>query len=793
MAFNHSEIEQRWQSIWDKNNTFTAKFPSKKPKFYALNMFPYPSGSGLHVGHLASYLPTDVISRYKKANGFNVLHPIGYDAFGLPAEQYAIQTGVHPQVTTEQAITNFKRQLKSFGFSFDWSKSFATTDPSFLKWTQYIFTKLFNNGLAYQKKVPVNWCPALKTVLANEEVVNGKSERGGHPVKRLAMKQWMLKITHYTQRLLNDLDTVQWPYKTKEGQKNWIGKSVGASVEFKIENSDLNLKVFTTRPDTLFGVTFIVLAPEHSFVKKITNPAQKESINDYIQKTILKSEVARKSDTNKTGSFTGAYALHPLTEKKIPIWISDYVLMDYGTGAIMAVPGHDERDFTFAQKFNLPTQRVLDGGKLPFTGEGRLINSKDLNGLKKNDAIKKVISILKEKSAGKKEVQYKLRDWLFSRQRYWGEPIPIIHKNDGTFKALTLNELPLLLPKIDNYEPCDTGEAPLAKNKDWLHTPDGVRASHTMPGSAGSSWYFLRYPDTKNENEICSKEKQDYWLPVDLYVGGCEHTVGHLLYSRFWTKFLKDQKLISINEPFTKLAHQGMILGHNGEKMSKSQGNIINPDEIKEEFGADAVRVYICFMGPFEKDKPWNTKGIQGSRRFLNRIWRLCLDDDNQSVLLKNLPSKNLEKTLHKTIKKVTNDIESMSFNTAISAMMILVNELYKENSHSDKIIFPLIKLLSPFAPHFSQELWSLTKNTTLVCEEAWPEYNKSLCKQDLIKMGVQINGKMRGLISVSKETLKEEALSLAKASSNISSQLENKSIVKVIYKACKILNIITK
>ncbi len=793
MAFNHSEIEKKWQSVWAKNNTFLAEFPCKKPKFYALDMFPYPSGSGLHVGHLASYLPTDIVSRYKKAKGFNVLHPMGYDAFGLPAEQYAIQTGVHPQITTEQAITNFKRQLQSFGFSFDWSKSIATTDPSFLKWTQYIFIKLFNSGLAYQKEVPVNWCPKLKTVLANEEVINGKSERGGHPVKRLPMKQWMLKITDYAERLLSGLSTIDWPSRTKEGQRNWIGKSIGANVKFKIENSNLSLKVFTTRPDTLFGVTFMVLAPEHSFVKKITNLAEKKSIHSYIQKTTLKSELARKSNTDKTGVFTGAYALHPLTNKKIPIWISDYVLMDYGTGAIMAVPGHDERDFIFAKKFNLPIKRVLDGGKLPFIGEGKLINSEALNGLSKDNAIKKAISILEEKHGGKKEVQYKLRDWLFSRQRYWGEPIPIIHKNNGTSKALELSELPLLLPKVDDYEPSDTGKAPLEKNTDWLHTPDGVRASHTMPGSAGSSWYFLRYPDTNNENEICSKKKQDYWLPVDLYVGGCEHTVGHLLYSRFWTKFLKDQGLINIDEPFTKLAHQGMVLGSDGEKMSKSQGNVINPDEARKKFGADAVRVYISFMGPFEKDKPWSTNGIEGSRKFLNRIWRLCLDNNNQLILSKSLPSKSLEKNLHKTIKKVTTDIESMSFNTAVSAMMILVNELYKENSHSEKVVFPLLKLLSPFAPHFSQELWSTAKNTSLICEEAWPDYDKSLCQEDLIKMGVQVNGKMRGLINVSKETLKEEALSLAKASPSVSSQLKGKGIVKIIYKACKILNIIVK
>lgn len=793
MTFNHSEIEEKWQKSWADQKTFKAEFPSSKPKFYALDMFPYPSGSGLHVGHLASYLPTDIVSRYKRAKGFNVLHPMGYDAFGLPAEQFAIQTGVHPQITTEQAIENFKRQLQSFGFSFDWSKSLATTDPSFLKWTQYIFTELFKKGLAYQKEVPVNWCPELKTVLANEEVVNGKSERGGHSVERLPMKQWMLKITDYTERLLIDLEKINWPSRTKEGQRNWIGKSTGVNVKFKLENADLSLEVFTTRPDTLFGVSFMVLAPEHKFVSDITSVDQKEDVESYIKNTVSKSDVDRQSNTEKTGIFTGSYAVHPLTGKNIPVWISDYVLMDYGTGAIMAVPGHDERDFAFAKKFDLPIQRVLNGGDLPFVGEGQLVNSDFLNGLTKTDAIEKTIYILEKKHTGKKEIQYKLRDWLFSRQRYWGEPIPIVHKNDGTTTALDLKDLPLLLPKVDNYEPSDSGEAPLAKNKDWMTTPDGVRASHTMPGSAGSSWYFLRYPDTENENEICSKKKQDYWLPVDLYVGGPEHTVGHLLYSRFWTKFLKDQGHINIDEPFLKLAHQGMILGSDGEKMSKSRGNVVNPDDVKEVFGTDAVRIYISFMGPFERDKPWNTKGIEGSRRFLDRIWRLCVDENNQSILSKSKPSENLEKILHKTIKKVTDDVESMSFNTAISAMMILVNELYKEESNSVDVILPLLQILSPFAPHFAQELWALAGRKNLICEENWPNYNESLCKEDFVEVGVQVNGKMRGRISVSEDTSEEEAVALAMDISSISFHTDDKKIIKIIYKACKILNIIAK
>lgn len=793
MAFNHSDIETKWQKSWAEAKTFEAEFPSDKPKFYALDMFPYPSGSGLHVGHLASYLPTDVVARFKRAKGFNVLHPMGYDAFGLPAEQYAIQTGVHPQITTEKAIENFKRQLQSFGFSFDWSKSIATTDPSFLKWTQFIFTELFNKGLAYQKEVPVNWCPALKTVLANEEVVDGKSERGGHPVERLPMKQWMLKITDYTERLLEDLEKINWPNRTKEGQRNWIGKSIGANVKFNVADTELNLEVFTTRPDTLFGVSFMVLAPEHKFVNEITTPEQSDQVKSYIKQTSSKSDVARQSNNDKSGVFTGAYALHPLNGKKIPIWISDYVLMDYGTGAIMAVPAHDERDFAFAEKFDLPIERVLDGGDLPFIGEGKLVNSDFLNGLSKTDAIDKTIEFLEEKETGNKEIQYKLRDWLFSRQRYWGEPIPVVHKNDGTTEALSLNELPLLLPEVENYEPSDSGDAPLAKNKDWLNTEDGVRASHTMPGSAGSSWYFLRYPDSDNENEICSKEKQNYWLPVDLYVGGPEHTVGHLLYSRFWTKFLKDQGHISIDEPFMKLAHQGMILGPDGEKMSKSRGNVINPDDVRLEFGTDAVRIYIAFMGPFERDKPWSTKGIEGCRRFLERIWRLCVDENNGAILSADAPPENLQKSLHKTIKKISHDIEEMSFNTAVSAMMILVNDLYKEKSHSQEVILPLLQLLSPFAPHVAQELWALSGKPGLICEEAWPNFDEALCKEDSVEMGVQVNGKMRGKINVTEETSEEDAVALAMEVASIKSQTEGKKIIKIIYKACKILNIIAK
>jgi len=795
MSYEHSTIEPKWQKVWEEEELFKAEFPSDKPKYYALDMFPYPSGSGLHVGHLASYLPTDIISRYKKAKGFNVLHPMGYDAFGLPAEQYAIQTGVHPQITTEKAIENFKRQLKSFGFSFDWSKELATTDPKFLKWTQFIFKKLFEAGLAYQKEVPVNWCPELKTVLANEEVVDGKSERGGHAVKRVPMKQWMLKITDYAEDLLKGLDTVDWPNRTKQGQTNWIGKSSGALVDFKVDGFSESIKIYTTRPDTIFGATFMVLAPEHPLVKKINTKDQVKPIDEYIKSTLKKSEVQRQSESEKTGVFTGAFAVNPVNQEKLPIWISDYVLMDYGTGAVMSVPAHDERDYEFAKKFDLKILQVVEGDDLPFTSSGKLINSDFLNGLQKEEAIDKIITYLEDKKIGKRDTRYKLRDWLFSRQRYWGEPIPILHTPDGGSKALDLKELPLLLPKVADYEPSDSGEAPLKNNSDWINTKEGERESHTMPGSAGSSWYFLRYPDTQNESAICSDEKLNYWLPVDLYVGGPEHTVGHLLYSRFWTKFLNKEKILNFDEPFKKLAHQGMILGTDGEKMSKSRGNVVNPDEVKVEFGVDAVRVYIAFMGPFEKEKPWSTKNIEGSKRFLDRIYRLCVHE-SKSIVNETPLDDELKASLHKCIKKVTEDIENMSFNTAVSAMMILVNDLYKKKSHSREALEPLVKLLNPFAPHLAQEIWSvISKKDTqaLVAKTTWPSFDEELCTESSVEMGVQVNGKMRGTIKVQATTSEAEALELAESEESINSYLENKERVKVIYKATRILNIIVK
>lgn len=793
MSYSHKEIDQKWQKKWEEAQCFKAKNNSTLPKYYALDMFPYPSGAGLHVGHLASYTPTDVVSRYKRACGFNVLHPMGYDAFGLPAEQYAIQTGIHPAKTTQTAIENFRRQLKSFGFSFDWDREISTCEPNYYKWTQYIFTKLFEKGLAYQKEVPVNWCPALRTVLANEEVLDGKSERGGHPVVRMPMKQWMLKITDYAERLLNDLDKIDWPERTKEGQRNWIGKSEGAEVEFEVLNSTESFIIFTTRPDTLFGVTFMVLAPEHPLVAKITSSSQKNQVQNYIEKATRKLEVERKAAVEKTGVFTGAYAVNPLNKKQIPIWIADYVMMDYGTGAIMAVPGHDERDFEFAQKFGIEIVRVLEGGDLPFTGEGKLVNSDMLNGLNKPEAIAKMIAEVEKRKIGKKVVQYKLRDWLFSRQRYWGEPFPILHMSNGTMKALPINELPVILPEVADYQPSEKGEAPLARATDWVKHSEGTRETDTMPGSAGSSWYFLRYTDPLNDKEAFSFDAQKYWMPVDLYVGGAEHTVGHLLYSRFWQKVLFDAGIVSHDEPFKKLFHQGLVLGPDGEKMSKSRGNVINPDDVRDKFGADAARLYICFMGPTDKDKPWSTTGIEGVRRFLERVIRLVTNDGGQIIATDTKPSPQIEKLLHKTIKKITDDIESLNLNTSISQMMILVNELYKTSERPKSILITLSQLMMPFAPHLAEEIWHLLGGVGLVSLQPWPKFDPSLCKDDIVTMGVQVNGKMRGTIEISPAATETEALEEAKKVAGVIAAISGKPITKVIYKAGKILNLIAQ
>ncbi|MFP5519561.1 MAG: leucine--tRNA ligase [Bdellovibrionia bacterium] len=804
MSYNFQDCEKKWQKEWSQQQVFKAEIDKNRPKYYALDMFPYPSGSGLHVGHMASYTPSDVISRYKRAKGFNVLHPMGYDSFGLPAEQYAIQTGIHPAITTNKAIESFRNTLTNFGFSFDWNREISTCEPKYYKWTQFIFTKLYERGLAYQKEVPVNWCPALKTVLANDEVIDGKSERGGHPVIRVPMKQWMLKITDYAERLLQDLDKVDWPERTKEGQRNWIGKSEGARIRFKVAHHDATFEVFTTRPDTLFGVTFMVLAPEHPLVAQITTSAHKDEVQNYIKQTSTKSEVDRKAATDKTGAFTGAYATHPITGENIPLWISDYVMMDYGTGAIMAVPGHDSRDFEFAEKFNLPIRRVLEGGdKLPFEGEGILVNSQFLDGLSKSSAISKMISHLEQLGVGQKEVQYKLRDWLFSRQRYWGEPFPVVHFPQAGIKTVPVNELPVLLPEVAEYEPSDAGEAPLARNKEWVRYEGhaemgtagqvGARETDTMPGAAGSSWYFLRYCDPHNDAAPFSFESQQYWMPVDLYVGGPEHTVGHLLYARFWQKVLFDCGLVTHEEPFKKLAHQGMVLGPDGEKMSKSRGNVIPADEILKTHGADALRTFVCFMGPLDKDKPWSASGIDGVKRFLDRVWRLAVSDDGTIVADSSDLNSELEKLLHKTIKKVSEDIENMSFNTAISAMMILVNELYKQNCHSQKVLMPLIQLLSPFAPHMSEELWHKMGGTGFVSLATWPQFDPKLIIDDHVTMGVQVNGKMKGTIQIAVDASEEAAVALAKELPTVANALGGKEPEKVIYRPGKILNLIAK
>jgi leucyl-tRNA synthetase len=805
MALNHNEFEKKWQTKWEEAGAFRASDDlTSKPKFYALGMFPYPSGAGLHLGHIASYTPTDIVSRYKRAQGFNVLNPMGYDAFGLPAEQYAIQTGIHPAITTEKAIESFGKTLRSVGFSFDWSREISTCDPKYYKWTQFIFLKLFERGLAYQKEVPVNWCPELKTVLANDEIIDGKSERGGHPVIRVPMKQWMLKITDYAERLLNDLDKLDWPERTKEGQRNWIGKSEGARVRFSVQGHPDSFEVFTTRPDTLFGVTFMVLAPENPLVAKIATTAQKSAVEKYVEASARKSEVDRKTGTEKTGVFTGAYAVHPLNGQQIPIWIADYVLMDYGTGAIMAVPGHDARDFEFAEKFQLPVVRVLEGGdKLPFEGEGTLVNSDFLNGLSKTAAIQKMLDHLEAKKIGQREIQYKLRDWLFSRQRYWGEPFPIVHFPEAGIKGVPVNELPVLLPEVANFEPSETGEAPLARNRDWMKYAgtaaigaagqQGLRETDTMPGSAGSSWYFLRYIDPHNDQAAFSPAAEKYWMPVDLYVGGPEHTVGHLLYSRFWMKVLFDAGLVTHDEPFQKLAHQGMILGEDHQKMSKSRGNGVAADEVCAKYGSDAVRTFVCFMGPLESEKPWSPTGIEGVKRFLDRVGRLVVNDDNVVVASDEPAPPEIEKLLHKTIKKVTEDIEVMSFNTPISAMMILVNELYRMNVKPKSVLKPLAQMLMPFAPHLAEELWEKMGGEGFVSLAPWPKYDTKLIADDMVTIGVQVNGKMRGTIEIPAEASEEVAMAAAKSVITVSAALGDKNPDKIIYKPGKILNLIVK
>ena len=798
MTYNHIEIEKKWQEYWEKNKTFfTDVWDFSKPKYYALDMFPYPSGQGLHVGHPEGYTATDILSRMKRMQGYNVLHPMGWDAFGLPAEQYAIKTGNHPAIFTRKNIETFKRQLKMLGFSFDWDKELATCDTSYYKCTQWIFSLLYKDGLAKLVEMPVNWCEELGCVLSNDEVINGKSERGGFPVVRKNMKQWVLDIPKYAEKLLDGLNEIDWPESTKEIERNWIGKSVGAEVNFKIANSNnLEFTVFTTRPDTLFGATYCVLSPEHALISKITTPGQKQAVEDYIKQAALKSDLERTElNKDKTGVFTGSYAINPVNNKEIPIWISDYVLVTYGTGAIMAVPAHDQRDYEFAKKFDLDIIPVLEGGdisKEAYVQDGTHINSEFLNGLNKQDAINKIISWLEERKIGTKKINYKLREWIFARQRYWGEPIPIVYTEDGKSEILPDDQLPLILPELEDYSPSKSGASPLDKATSWVNTTlDGkkvTRETSTMPGAAGSSWYFLRYIDPKNENEFANQELLKHWMPVDLYVGGPEHAVGHLLYSRFWNEYLFDKGLSPVKEPFAKLRHQGMILGPNGEKMSKSKGNVINPDDMVKEYGADALRVYEMFMGPIDAAKPWDPNGLDGSKKFLDRVWRLY----KESGKLQDKENKNLEKAYHYTVKKVTNDYETMNFNTAISQMMIFINAVNKEDIFPKEYAIGFLKLLNPVAPHITEELWATSLgNTNTISYEKWPEYDESKTLNDEITLPIQINGKLKATIKILSN--EDESSIKNKVHEAIESKLDNKNIVKEIYVKNKIYNIVVK
>ena len=796
MSYNFREIEKKWQKYWDENKTFyTDVWDFSKPKYYALDMFPYPSGQGLHVGHPEGYTATDILSRMKRMQGYNVLHPMGFDSFGLPAEQYAIKTGNHPAGFTETNIKTFTKQLKLLGFSFDWDKQVSTCDPNFYKWTQWIFKQLFNDGLAKLVEMPVNWCEELGCVLSNDEVIDGKSERGGFPVVRKNMKQWVLDIPKYADILLNGLDDIDWPESTKEIQRNWIGRSEGAEVKFKVANTDnLEFTVFTTRPDTLFGATYCVLAPELELVEKITTDAQKSAVEEYKKLAASKSDLERTElSKEKTGVFTGSYAINPVNGKEIPIWISDYVLSTYGTGCIMAVPAHDQRDYEFATKFGIEIIPVLEGGdisKEAFTGDGLHINSDFLNGLNKQDAIRKIIDWLEEKKIGTKKVNYKLREWIFARQRYWGEPIPIVYVDDE-MKALADNDLPLVLPELDDYAPSKTGASPLDKATDWVNTTyegkPAKRETSTMPGSAGSSWYFLRYIDPHNDNEFANKKLLEYWLPVDLYVGGPEHAVGHLLYSRFWNNYLYNKGLVPVKEPFAKLRHQGMILGTNGEKMSKSKGNVINPDDMVKEYGADSLRLYEMFMGPIDSAKPWDPNGIDGSKKFLDRVWRLYVESDK----IKDEENKKLEKVYHFTVKKVTNDYETMNFNTAISQMMIFINSVNKEDIFPREYAEVFLKLLNPIAPHITEELWNILGHNDTITYEPWPIYDEEKTIDDEIELPVQVNGKLKTTVMIALD--EDESSVKQKVHFAIEDKLDGKSIIKEIYVKNKIYNIVVK
>ena len=805
MAYNHKNIEKKWQDYWEDNKIFKTDDDSKKPKYYVLDMYPYPSGAGLHVGHPLGYIATDIIARFKRHKGFNVLHPMGWDAFGLPAEQYAIKTGTHPSKTTRENVKNFKRQIKMLGFSYDWDREINTTDPDYYKWTQWIFLQLYKKDLAYEAEVPVNWCPELKAVLANEEVVDGKSDIGGHPVLRVPMRQWMLKITDYAESLLDGLDDLDWPHSVKELQRNWIGRSEGAHIDFEVPSIKEHIRVFTTRHDTLFGATYMVIAPEHPLVSKLVTDEQKEAVDLYIEEASKKSDLDRTDlNKDKTGVFLGNYAINPVNSEKMPIWISDYVIMGYGTGAIMAVPGQDQRDWDFAKKFELNIIRTVEtkdnfDGEA-YSGDGPAINSDFLDGLYIADAKEKIIKWLEEEKKGERAVQYKLRDWLFSRQRYWGEPIPIIHKN-GKPVPLDESDLPLELPEIDKYEPSGSGESPLANIKEWVEVRDankeivGLRETNTMPQWAGSCWYYLRFIDPINPKKGWDTQKEKYWMPVDLYIGGAEHAVLHLLYSRFWHHVLYDLGLVSTKEPFKKLFNQGMILGTDGLKMSKSRGNVINPDETVDVYGTDSLRIYEMFMGPLDKGKPWSTSGLQGCSRFIKKLWGILVDDEGHiSNNITNIESdKKTNQLLHQMIMKVSVNLDKLHFNTCVSEFMIFTNHIQKLDEINRELIKTFIILINPFMPHLAQELWELIDENNELSYEPWPKYNKHLTQLNSIKIAVQINGKRRSEIDISTKDSESEVISKAKNDDKVSLFIEGKVIIKEIYVHQKIVNFVIK
>ncbi len=802
MSFNHIKIEDKWQKYWEENESFKTEEHSDKEKFYVLDMFPYPSGEGLHVGHPLGYTATDILSRMKRAQNFNVLHPMGWDAFGLPAEQYALDTGNDPAEFTQKNINTYKKQIKSLGFSYDWSREINTTDPSYYKWTQWIFTKLYEKGLAYQDEVAVNWCPALNTVLSNEEVVDGVSERGGHPVYRRPMKQWMLKITAYAERLLEDLEDVDWPESIKEMQRNWIGRSEGALVQFPVKDSDIVLETYTTRPDTLYGTTYVVIAPEHKVLADIVSASRKEEIDAYVEEVELKSELERTATHDeKNGLFTGAYVEHPLTGEDLPVWVADYVLASYGTGVVMATPAHDERDYEFAQKYDLPIRPIIElpeGEDLPYDGDGEHIHSDFLNGLYNEEAIAKMIDWLEENEKGRREINYRLRDWVFSRQRYWGEPIPIIHWEDGTTTVVPEEDLPVELPKTENIHPSGTGESPLANIEEWVNVTDpetgmkGRRETNTMPQWAGSSWYFLRFIDPHNDEALADPAKLEEWLPTDLYVGGAEHAVLHLLYARFWHKFLYDLGVVPTKEPFQKLFNQGMIL-KDGDKMSKSRGNVINPDDIVDQYGADTLRLYEMFMGPLEAAKDWTDEGVEGARRFLERVWRLFIDEEgNVRDRITTFNDGSLDIVYNQTVKKVTEDFETLQFNTAISQLMVFVNEAYKVEGLPIDYVKGFIQLLAPVTPHLGEELWHrVTQSEDSVAYEPWPTYDEDKLVSDEIEVVFQVNGKVRGKAKASRSISKEDLETLALENENIQEHLEGLTVRKVIVVPGKLVNIV--